>query len=63
VQVNVRFSDDALELLVEGSVGRGADVRAAVARVRERAKLHAGSVDVKLARGSARVLAQLPVLG
>ncbi|GIM88401.1 sensor histidine kinase [Paractinoplanes toevensis] len=63
VQVAVRFEDDALEIRVQGSVGRGADLRAAVARVRERAKLHAGSVDVKLARGSARVVAQLPVLG
>lgn len=63
VQVSVRFENDALEIVVQGSVGRGAVLRAAVARVRERAKLHAGSVDVKLARGSARVLAQLPVLG
>jgi len=63
VQVAVRFVDEALEILVQGSVGRAADVRAAVARVRERAKLHAGSVDVKLGRSSARVLAQLPVLG
>ena len=63
VQVTVRFADEALEIQVQGSVGRGADVRAAVTRVRERAKLHAGSVEVKLARGSARVVAQLPVLG
>jgi hypothetical protein len=63
VRVTVRFADETLEILVEGSVARGPEVRAAVARVRERAKLHAGSVDVKLARGSARVLAQLPVLG
>ncbi|MEU4235909.1 hypothetical protein [Actinoplanes sp. NPDC026619] len=63
VQVSIRFDDEALEIQVQGSVSRGADVRAAVARVRERAKLHAGSVDVKLGRGSARVVAQLPVLG
>jgi signal transduction histidine kinase len=63
VQVAVRFEDETLEVRVQGSVGRGADIRAAVARVRERAKLHAGSVDVKLVRGSARVVAQLPVLG
>jgi signal transduction histidine kinase len=63
VQVSIRFDDEALEIGVQGSVARGADVRAAVARVRERAKLHAGSVDVKLARGSARVVAQLPVVG
>jgi hypothetical protein len=63
VRVTVRFADEALEILVEGSAARGPQVRAAVARVRERAKLHAGSVDVKLTRGSARVRAQLPVLG
>jgi signal transduction histidine kinase len=63
VRVAVRFADETLEIVVEGSAGRGPRVRAAVARVRERAKLHAGSVDVKLARGSARVLAQIPVLG
>lgn len=63
VRVGVRFADDSLEILVEGTVARGPQVRAAIARARERAKLHAGSVDVKLARGSARVLAQLPVLG
>jgi signal transduction histidine kinase len=63
VQVTMRFADEALEIQVQGSVGRGADLRAAVARVRERAKLHAGSVDLKLSRGSARVVTQLPVLG
>ena len=63
VQVSMRFADDALEIQVQGSVGRGADLRAAVARVRERAKLHAGSVDLKLSRGSARVVTQLSVLG
>jgi hypothetical protein len=63
VQVTMRFDDEALEIQVRGSVGRGADLRAAVARVRERAKLHAGSVDLKLSRGSARVVTQLSVLG
>jgi len=63
VQVSMRFADEALEIQVQGSVGRGADLRAAVARVRERAKLHAGSVDLKLSRGSVRVVTQLSVLG
>jgi signal transduction histidine kinase len=63
VRVTVGFTDEALEIVVEGSAARGPQVRAAVARVRERAKLHAGSVDVKLTRGSARVRAQLPVPG
>ena len=63
VQVAVHFDDEILEIRVQAAVGRGSPVRAAVARVRERAALHAGSVDVKVARGSARVVAQLPVLG
>ncbi|GIE30631.1 hypothetical protein Ait01nite_036760 [Actinoplanes italicus] len=63
IQVDVRFGDDALEIRVQGSAVRGSEARAAVARVRERVKLHAGSVEVKLTRGSARVVAQLPVLG
>lgn len=63
VEVAVRFADDALEIQVKGSVGRGGEVRAAVARARERAKLLGGSVDLRVARGQARAVAQLPVLG
>jgi len=63
VEVAVRFADEGLEIRVNGTVGRGADVRAAVVRARERARLLGGSVDVKIARGRARVVAQLPVLG
>jgi signal transduction histidine kinase len=61
VEVSVRFTDDALEIRVNGLVGRGADVKAAVARARERAKLLGGSLDVKVARGQARAVAQLPL--
>lgn len=61
VEVGVRFADDGLEIRVNGSVGRGADVRAAVVRARERARLLGGSVDVRIARGRADVVAQLPV--
>lgn len=63
VEVAVRFADEALEIQVRGPMGKGAEVKAAVARARERAKLLGGSIDVKLARGQARVVAQLPVLG
>jgi hypothetical protein len=61
VAVRVRFAAKALELHVSGAVARGADVRAALARTRERARLHAGSVDARLTRGRARVVARLPV--
>jgi signal transduction histidine kinase len=63
LDVAVRFADESLEIRVRGPVGRGADVKAAVARARERARLVGGSVDVKVTRGQVRVLAQLPVLG
>ena len=63
VAVAVRFDDNALEIRVNGQVGRGMDVRAATARAKERAKLLGGSVDVKVARGHARAVALLPVVG
>jgi signal transduction histidine kinase len=63
VEVAVRFEDDALEIRVHGQVGRGVDVRAAIARAKERAKLLGGSVEVKVARGHARAVGRLPVAG
>jgi signal transduction histidine kinase len=63
IHVAMRFADNALEIRVTGRVGRGMDVKAAVARAKERAKLLGGSVDVKVARGQARAVAQLPVVG
>ncbi len=62
VGVIMTFTDDALEVLVAGSVPRGSDLRGAVGRARERALLHAGSLDLTVSRGRARVLAHLPVL-
>jgi hypothetical protein len=61
--VVLAFSDDALEVRVSGRVPRGADVRGAVARARERARLHAGSLDAKVGRGRARIVATLPTTG
>jgi signal transduction histidine kinase len=62
VAVQVRFAEDALEIHVTGPVPRGADLRDAIARARERARLHAGSLDAKVTRGRARVVAHLPLL-
>jgi hypothetical protein len=36
-------------------------VKAAIVRAKERAKLLGGSVDVKVTRGQARAVAQIPV--
>jgi len=61
VGVTMTFTDDALEVLVAGSAPRGSDLRGAVARARERAVLHAGTLDLKVTRGRVRALARLPV--
>ena len=63
IEVSVHFDDEALEIHVRGPVDRSADVKAAVARARERATLLGGSLDVKVSRGRASAVAQLPVLG
>lgn len=63
IEVGLRFEDEALEIRVSGPVKRSADIKAAVARARERAKLLGGSLDVKVSRGHANVVAQLPVSG
>lgn len=61
IEVDVRFDDDALEIRVNGPVDRTADLKAAVARAKERAKFLGGSLEVKVSRGHANALAQLPV--
>jgi len=62
VAVQVLFAEDALEIHIAGPVPRGVDLREAIARAKERARLHAGSLDAKVVRGRARVVARLPVL-
>jgi len=61
VAVTVRFTPDALELLVRGPTGRPAEVRTAVARTREHAALHDGSLELTLQPGRADVRVWLPV--
>ena len=63
IEVGVRFDDDALEIRVNGPVDKSADVKAAVARARERARFLGGSLDMKVSRGRASAVAQLPVPG
>jgi hypothetical protein len=63
IEVGVHFDDDALEIRVSGPIDRSADVKAAVARAKERAKFLGGSLDVKVSRGHAHAVAQLPVPG
>jgi hypothetical protein len=63
IEVGVRFEDDALEIRVHGPVDKSADFKAAVARAEERAAFLGGSLDVKVSRGHANAVAQLPVLG
>jgi hypothetical protein len=61
IEVGVRFEDDTLEIRVQGPVDRSADFKAAVARAKERATFLGGSLDVKVSRGRALAVAQLPV--
>jgi hypothetical protein len=63
IEVGVRFDHHALDIRVNGPVDRSADLKAAVARARERAKFLGGSLEVKVSRGQARAVALLPVLG
>ena len=63
IEVGVRFDHDALEIRVTGPVDKSADVKAAVARARERAKFLGGSLEMKVSRGRASAVAQLPVPG
>jgi hypothetical protein len=59
--VTLRFDDDALDVTVAGRASRTAEVRAALARARERALVQHGTFEAKLARGRAHVVAHLPV--
>jgi signal transduction histidine kinase len=61
VDVRVRFEQDALEIRVTGPAPRSSDLRTAVARARQRAAFLGGSLDVRVSRGHASALAQLPV--
>lgn len=63
IEVGLRFENRALEIRVTGPVDRTADLSAAVARARERATFLGGSLEVKVSRGQANAVAQLPVLG
>jgi signal transduction histidine kinase len=63
IAVAVRFDDEALEIRVTGPVNKGADMKGAVARAKERARLLGGSLDVKVTHGQAGAVALLPVLG
>jgi hypothetical protein len=62
VEVRVRFSADALELHVRGPRSPTADLKAALAAARERAGLHGGTVDSRLADGICYTMARLPLI-
>ena len=63
IAVALRFQESALEIHVSGPVSKGAEVKEVVARAKERARLLGGTLEVKVARGQAGAVAQLPVLG
>ena len=63
IAVALRFEEAALEIHLTGPVSKGAEVKEVVARAKERARLLGGTLEVKIARGRAGAVAQLPVLG
>jgi hypothetical protein len=62
VDVRLSFTPDALELHVSGPPAPHADLRAVLAAARERASLHGGTVDSRLAGGVCYAMARLPLV-
>jgi hypothetical protein len=62
VDVRLRFSADTLELQVRGPASPTADLRGVLAAVRERASLHGGTVDSRLAGGICYATARIPLV-
>jgi len=62
VEVRLHFGTDALELHVSGPPSPSADARAVLAAARERARLHGGTVDSRLAGGVCYATARLPLV-
>lgn len=61
IDVRMAFSDDALEIRLAGPVARSVDVKTALARARERAALHGGSLRTRVSRGRLDAVAELRV--
>ena len=62
VDVRLNFTPDALELHVSGPPAPHADLRVVLAAARERASLHGGTVDSRLAGGMCYAMARLPLV-
>ncbi len=62
VDVRLRFTPDALELHVSGPPAANVDLRAVLAAARERAGLHGGTVESRLADGVCHAMARLPLV-
>ncbi len=62
VDVRLSFTPDALELHVSGPPAANVDLRAVLAAARERAGLHGGTVDSRLADGVCYATARLPLV-
>jgi hypothetical protein len=62
VDVRLSFTPDVLELHVSGPPAANVDLRAVLAAARERAGLHGGTVDSRLAGGVCHATARLPLV-
>jgi hypothetical protein len=62
IEVRLHFGPDTLDLHVSGPPSPGADAQAALAAAGERARLHGGTVDSRLAGGLCYAMARLPLV-
>jgi hypothetical protein len=62
VDVRLSFTPDVLELHVSGPPAANVDLRTVLAAARERAGLHGGTVDSRLAGGVCYAMARLPLV-
>jgi len=61
LSVALVFGDAVLEVNVSGRAARTGDLKSALARARERARVQEGRLEATVKNGRARVVAQLPV--
>jgi hypothetical protein len=62
IDIRLHYTEDALELRVQGRPTPGADLRPVLAAARQRAALHGGTMDSRVDRGICHTTALLPLL-
>jgi hypothetical protein len=62
IVIRLRYTEEALELRVQGAAAPGADLRPVLAAARQRAALHGGTMDSRVDRGICHTTALLPLV-